>query len=238
MISKRSATPWRRIVLVLAAVGLVTATVGVVATSNDDAPAGSVAASESSTSTSTSEPDVSIGDLEGPARELAELLAEGRASTYHARYSGSSATGEGGALSLETWAERGRFRQDTVVDVAGQPFHRANFVLPGRGAACTKLGETPWSCEEVPATELEGTDLLGGSTLEQLRRASIGATDSAVDGRAARCFAITYDARTTELCVSPEGVPLRIRSQSSQLLVEELDDVVDDAVFELPAPVS
>lgn len=231
-----SATPWRRIVLVVAAAGLLATTVGVVAT-RDDSGQDPASAGTSSTTT-TSEPDVSVDDLDGPARELVELLADGRASTYHARYTGSAATGEGGPLTLETWAKQGRFRQDTVVDVGGQAFHRANFVLPGEGASCTRLGDTPWSCDAVPAAELEGAELLGGNTLDQLRRAAVGVTDGVVADRPARCFSITYDARTTELCVSAEGVPLRIRSQSSELVIDELEGDVDDGVFSVPGEVS
>lgn len=227
---------WVPVALVVAALGLFAATVGVLAGGagdGTDAPATSTSTSAPPAST-TSTPDVSIEDLSGSARELAALLAEGRGTTYHARYSGTATSNDGGSLTLETWAKGGRFRQDTVVDVSGQALHRINFVLTDGGASCTRLGDAEWSCSEVPLSEVQGSDLLNGNTLDQLRRAAVGESSGEVDGRPARCFVITYDAQTTELCASTQGVPLRIRSQSSELLIELLEHDVDDTVFELP----
>lgn len=230
-----------RAALVVAAVGLLAATIGVTAARNDGTdspPSESSVDTSGSSSTSTSEPDVAISDLTGTARDLAELLAQGRTGTYHAVYHGTASSGEGGTLTLETWAKAGRFRQDTVVDVGGEPFHRANFVLPDTGAACTRLGDAPWSCGPAAPSDEQGADLLSGNTLDQLRQAAVGESPGEVEGHRARCFTITYDAQTTELCASEDGVPLRIRSQASELLIELLEDDVPDDVFEFPAPVS
>lgn len=232
----RRTNPAVRILLMLAALALLATTIGVVSARDDPQGAApeSDPTSSTSTSTSTTEPDVSLDDLTGPARDLAELLAAGRQGTYHARYRGTASGGQSGTLSLETWVDEGRVRQDTVVDVTGQAFHRANFVLEDTAAACTRLGDAAWSCEDTPRSEA-GADLLNGSTLEQLTRAAVGEAPGEVDGREARCFTITLDAQTTELCASPGGIPLRIRSQSSELVIEMLEDTVDGTVFEVPA---
>lgn len=235
----RAPRSWIPGALIVAALGLFAATVGVLSASDEGtSPNGASATSTSDppeASTSTSAPDVSIEDLTGAARELATLLAAGRATTYHARYVGAAVTGEGGSLTLETWSKNGQFRQDTKVDVSGQVLHRINLVLADGGASCTRLGEAEWTCSDMPRDEVDGVDLLSGSTLDQLRQAAVGESPGEISGRPARCFVITYDAQTTELCASAEGIPLRIRSQTSELLVQSLEHEVDDGVFELPA---
>lgn len=237
MTSRRDGRSVAPIALIVAALGLLAATVGVFAVAVDDNQAApTTTAPPAPTSTTTSVPDVAVEDLTGAARELAELLAAGRATTYHARYSGSS-TADASGLVLETWAKEGRYRQDTLVDVGGERFHRSHFVLADYGAACTQLGDAGWSCQRVARAEIAGADLLNGSTLDQLRKATVGESPGEVDGRSARCFVITYDAQTTELCASPEGIPLRIRGQSSELRIEALEADVDEHVFEVPEPV-
>lgn len=227
-------------VLVGATIALLAATIVVVADDGNDpeGPASSRTTETGDTATSEAEdPVLTLDDLSGSARELAELLAEGRESTYHARYTGRAAEGEGaGTIVLESWAKGGRFRQDTIVDVAGEPFHRSNFLLDRQAVACTRLGSTEWTCEESAVEQAHGADILGGGSLDQLARAAVGEEAGEVDGRPARCFVITLDAQTTELCASDQGVPLRIRSQNSELVVEVLDQEVDDAVFEPPSP--
>lgn len=226
------------VTLIVAAIGMLAATVGVFVVAGEDDPTDAASTTSTTASSSTtSTPDVSIEDLSGAARDLAELLATGRAGTYHARYEGTSADERSSGIVLETWAKNGRFRQDTLVDVGGERFHRAHFVLDDHGAACTRTGDADWTCQRVALSDIEGVDLLNGSTLDQLRQATVGESSGEVDGRPARCFVITYDAQTTELCASPEGIPLRIRGQTSELHVQVLEGEVNDEVFEVPAPV-
>jgi len=196
---------------------------------------------DGASSTTTTTPDdttttevATLDELSGPARDLAELLAAGRTRTYHARYQGSTVGQDDGAIVIESWAKDGRFRQDVGFDVGGVAVQRSTFVLDERGVSCQRSGEEPWSCTDLPRSEVQGADPLTGSALAQLKHAAVGEQEGAVDGRPARCFIVTYDAQTTEMCISPDGIPLQIRTTESQLVVDLLEDVVDEAVFEPP----
>lgn len=185
--------------------------------------------------TSSTEP-ASIEELQGDARELAELLAAGRAGTYHATYDGSSTGDTAGSIVLESWAKDGRFRQDVSFDVGGVSVHRSTFVLDDRGVSCQRSGDEPWKCTDLAREDVQGADPLTGGTLAQLRDAAVGEQVRDVAGRRARCFTVSFDAQTTEMCVSEDGIPLQIRAAESQLVLGELEETVDDSVFTPPAP--
>jgi hypothetical protein len=225
-----------RIVLIAGVVAIIAATSGALglALLDDDGDTGTTTttAPESTTTTETA----TLEELSGPARELAELLADGRTSTYHARYSGSSIGQNEGSITLESWAKEGRFRQDVAFVVGGVAVQRSTFVLEDRGVSCQRSGDEPWVCNDLPKDQVSGADPLTGGTLAQLRDAAVGEAAGEVEGRPARCFSVSLDAQTTEMCVSPEGIPLQIRTQESRLVIELLEDVVDNAVFEPPVP--
>lgn len=200
----------------------------------DDDESSSSTASTTPESTTTTEA-VPLDELSGPARELAELLAQGRTRTYHARYVGSSTGETEGAIAIESWAKDGQFRQDVGFQVGDIAVRRSTFVLDERGVTCQRSGDEPWACTDVARSEVQGADPLTGSALAQLRDANVGESAGEVDGRPARCFTVSYDAQSTEMCVSEDGIPLQIRTSDSRLVVEVLEDTVDDAVFQPPA---
>lgn len=224
-----------RIVLIAAVIALVAAgsgALGLVLSNDDDELADDQ--SDASESTTTTE-RINLDELRGSARDLAELLAEGRSTTYHARYAGS-ATGENeGTIAIESWAKDGQFRQDVAFEVGDIAVQRSTFVLDDRGVSCQRSGDEPWACSDLPKSEVQGADPLTGSALAQLRGAAVGEAAGEVEGRPARCFTVSFDAQSTEMCVSAEGVPLQIRTASSRLVIELLEHDVDDAVFEPPA---
>jgi hypothetical protein len=225
-----------RIALVLGVVAIIAVTSGALGLAlldgDDDDTTTSTTAPESTTTTATA----TIDELSGDARALAELLAAGRTTTYHARYAGATLGETEGSIALESWAKDGRFRQDVSFSVGGVPVQRSTYVLEDRGVTCQRSGEEDWQCHDLPKSEVQGADPLTGGTLAQLKEAAVGEAPGEVEGRPARCFTVTFDAQTTEMCVSEDGIPLQIRTQESRLVVEVLEDVVDDAVFEPQAP--
>ena len=230
--------------LVLGVVGLVAVTSGALSLTLLDDDGGDPEAATTTTvpgagdddeTTSTTSP-ASIEELEGDARELAELLAAGRARSYHATYEGSSDGATAGTIALESWADAGRFRQDVSFDVGGLAVRRSTFVLEDRGVTCQRSGDEPWQCTDVPRDDVQGADPLTGGTLAQLRDAAVGEDVRDVAGRRARCFTVSFDAQTTEMCVSEDGIPLQVRTADARLLVTLLEDEVDADVFTPPAP--
>lgn len=223
-----------RVAVIVAVVALVAVSSGAVALFVLDDDGGSTSTTTTSTTSTTEAVDVE--ELSGPARDLADLLDQGRSTTYHARYRGSSVGEAEGSLTLESWASDGRFRQDVRFEVAGQQVERSSFLLDDRGVVCNRSGDEAWACSDLPRAEVQGAEPLTGSALAQLRDAQVGEAPGEVDGRPARCFTVSFDAQTTEMCVSPAGIPLQIRTAESRLVVEVLEDEVDEAVFEPPAP--
>jgi hypothetical protein len=234
-----------RVALVLGVVGLIAVTSGALSLTllddDDDAPDAQTTTTTSlpgsdDEETTTSTSPASIEELQGDARELAELLAEGRSRTYHATYEGSSSGASAGSIALESWAKDGRFRQDVAFEVGGISVQRSTFVLDDRGVSCQRSGEEPWTCNDLPRSDVQGADPLTGGTLAQLRDAAVGEVVRDVAGRRARCFTVSFDAQTTEMCVSEEGIPLQVRAADAELVVGTLEDQVDDDVFTPPAP--
>jgi hypothetical protein len=229
-------SPLRRIALILGVVAIVAVTsgaIGLVAAGDDDDDKASTTSTTEPESTTTTE-SATIDELEGDARELAELLGAGRQLTYHARYTGSSIGEVEGSITLESWAKDGRFRQDVAFAVGGVAVQRATFVLDDKGVSCQRSGDEPWECNELPKSQVEGADPLTGGTLAQLKKAAVGEAPGEVEGRSARCFTVSYDAQTTEMCLTPDGIPLQIRTTESRLVVEVLEVEVDDEVFTPP----
>lgn len=216
--------------LVLAAVVAVAAGIAAfVVTQDDDEP-------EAAPPVTAELPDP-LGDVEDPeTRELADLLEIGRTATYHARYtlSGSTEDGSAAEIDLEVWRDGGRLRQDTVSDAEGQQLQTSSYLSDGVVTLCTKVGEADWTCAE---TEPVGTEQDGviGSVRDQLAGSSVTPRDDEIDGRAVRCFAFSSPEGEGDICITPEGVPVRVDVQGDGITLVDLDEDVPDSAFEPPA---
>lgn len=179
--------------------------------------------------------------LSGAAQELVDLLARGNTRSFHARYAVVSPTaqGQGATVSLEVWRQPPLVRQDTLVSAGGKTTDTAAFALQSGLVECTKSDPAPWTCQSASAA---GTGLADLSTLTQritaqLATASVTAKDDTVSGRPARCFTVTLDANSTQVCVDADGVPLLEASGGSQLQLQALDTEIPGGVFAVPAKV-
>jgi hypothetical protein len=116
-------------------------------------------------------------------------------------------------------------------------------ILDGTQAfACRRDGEDAWACSKIetpPGGRIPGFF----DTVEaQLRGRSVRQSDATIDGREARCFslgAVTTEpgGESVEMCVSLEGIPLRVATQSASIYAQVVDDVIPDGIFVPPAPV-
>jgi hypothetical protein len=210
-----------RVLVAVAVVLLLGTTIGVIATgSDDDAP------------TATTAPAA----LDEGGEELVELL-RGRADhTYHARYEGFSGA-ERAPVTLETWPQPPLVRQDAEVDVDGQLARTSTLVLADDTIRCTAIGDsTPYACRSGGADGLGDADPTS-AIIERLNGASVTARDSVVDERPVRCFDLTTQGATSEMCVDEDGIPVLIRGGDSELTRVDLDEDIPEGTFEPPAPV-
>lgn len=196
-------------------------------TRGDDEPAPPAATSEL--------PDPLAGSNDPDTVELAELLAAGRATTYHATYQAAgTAEVEAGATTFEVWRAGGKLRQDTATTIEGAEVRTASFLTDDELVLCTKSAAADWVCatSEPTGTEEDG---LFGSVTAQLAGGSVTARDDEVAGESVRCFAFSGATGEGDVCVTSQGVPASVRvGELSIELATLVDDVAAD-VFDPPA---
>jgi hypothetical protein len=219
---RRRRWPW-----VAAAVVLGAAAVAVVALgSDDDDPTGPAVTSEL--------PDPLDSSNDPDTAELAALLAQGRAATYHATYGtsgGAEAAVEG--TTLEVWRDGGRLRQDTSATIEGQEVQTSSFLQDDEVVVCSTAVDG-WSCSSSVPTGTE-EDGVFGSVHQQLAGSSVTARDADVGGEPARCFAFSGPEGDGELCVTLDGVPASIAMGDVRIELTDLEDDVPADAFDLPA---
>jgi hypothetical protein len=210
-------------VLVAVVGGFVAAAVG----GGDASPA----ADEPSTTTTA--------PLSDTAQELLDRLERGRDRTMHVRFESTGATADSG-FAVEIWRDRDRVRQDLVLTAPGARTELSAFELPDGNVICQRAAEAEWLCQASRSTATENGEPAGivEAAAANLAGADVVATDEEVAGRPARCYAITGPAGDSSMCVTDDGVPLRLAVQGQELTATVVDEAVTDSVFELPAEVS
>ena len=170
--------------------------------------------------------------LSEEARELERLLELGRNATFHARYDAVVEGIAGNSVTVETWRKDGDVRQDMIVQSGDQELRTATIDIDGQRTACTQTNSDPWQCQP----EAAAGDPLVGAVRERLAGGAVRVRDDEINGERVRCFTVTSTGGgPTELCATPEGVPVRVTAGSSRLELTALETDVDPLVFEPPA---
>ncbi len=218
----------QRWVVALAIATLVALTMALV-TTMVGTDSGGVNTGAGSTTTSTTVP------LNEAGRELLALLEKDKNATFHARYAASSAEQPNASIVIETWRKPPRVRQDSEITSNGQRVRTIALLLGETAIRCAQLGQETWSCRSRPQ-EAEVEDLLFGGVREQLGKGPVTARDDVIDGRGVRCFTLEAEGRRSELCATPDGVPVRVQSsEGASLRLVGFDATVSDEVFVPPA---
>ena len=187
---------------------------------------------DTGTSTSTTDTTIPLNDA---ARELLALLEKDKNATFHARYAASSAEQPNASIMIETWRKPPRVRQDSEITSNGQRLKTISLLLGETAIRCAQLGDQSWSCRSRPQ-ESDVEDLLFGGVRDQLGKGPVTARDDVVDGRGVRCFTLEAEGRRSELCATPDGVPVRVESsEGASLRLVGFDATVSDEVFVPPA---
>ena len=169
------------------------------------------------------------------AEELLELLDKRDDATYHAKYEATAPGAE--ALVLETWQSPPSVRQDSEIR-SGTQRVRARVLEDGeRRVRCTQLNDAGWQCRLAAAGETAGDPL--ASFRQRVGQGTVTADDADIEGRKVRCFELATTEGTSRLCASPEtGIPVQVQGGDTELRLVTLDEAVDEALFEPPAPVA
>lgn len=221
----RRRKPWLLAAGALVAVAVVVA-VFVVLDGDDDDPS-------PPPSTSALPDALTDGPTDPDTVELLELLADGRTATYRAVYQSSGADDE---VTLELWRRDGLLRQDSLIVTGDVSVQTSSFILDGAAFLCSLLPGQDWVCSEGSEASADAVDGVFGSVQDQLAGSQVSARDGELDGREVRCFVYSgAEASGGEICVSTEGIPVRIRSEELTIELSELEGEVGDGVFDLPA---
>jgi hypothetical protein len=82
-------------------------------------------------------------------------------------------------------------------------------------------------------------NVFSSAFVSQVSRLGVVATDNTIAGEAVRCFALTYEGSASELCLTHDGIPLRVTTGSTHLELMALSRVSPpDSVFVPPAPLT
>lgn len=205
-------------------------TVAWVLGSDDD---GSAAPAESTTT--TAEP------LSDEAQELLARLERGREDALHVRLE-AAAEGDGteGSLAVEIWRDGDLVRQDVLLSAPGVRTELSVFQLPDGNVLCQRAAEAEWVCERSASLATESGDPAGivEAAAANLNGAQVTVTDDEIAGTAVRCYEITGSGEASTMCVTEDGVPMRLAVQGQELTATDVEREVDPAVFEPPAEVT
>ena len=182
-------------------------------------------------------PPTTAPALTGAAAELVRLLEAGKQLAFDGRYSVSSAGRPPGTLRL--WSRPPLLRADTESGSGRDLRRNAQFSLPSGPVSCTRQADGPWTCKSEPGLPI-GLGLLPEPFVAQLPGVSVQARADRIGGREARCFALTGPAAPAgDVCLSPDGILLRVQAGSTTMELVELDRAAPpEEIFEPPAPVS
>lgn len=177
--------------------------------------------------------------LDDAGSELADLLARSRDATFHATYEATKpATTEGGVAeryTVDLFRDAGRTRQDTATALSGGDYLTSGILRDGVSIVCAKQGTADWVCSQNEVDDESVADGIFGQIVDQLGGVEVTATDETIDGREVRCFSYETAEGPGSMCLTGEGIPVRILGGDTELVLTELTDDVPDDAFEPPA---
>ncbi|MGH9274749.1 MAG: hypothetical protein ACRDZU_08895 [Acidimicrobiales bacterium] len=222
-----------RLAVVLVALLVGGAIVGAIAilSGDDDDDASSADA----TSTTTTVP------LSKDAEDLLSRLERGRSAQVHVRLaSGAGALG-GGTVTVDIWRDGDLVRQDVLLEGPEGRTEVSAFQLADGNVICQRAeADGPWTCQRSVSVATENGDPAGliEAAAANLQGADVTATDEEIVGTAVRCYAIVRPDGESSLCVTEDGVPMRLGTQGQVLTATAVEREVSADVFTPPADVT
>jgi hypothetical protein len=176
--------------------------------------------------------------LSPEGQELYALVQAGETGTYHAAFAVDSAelASQGVGAGLELWRSGEQFREHRVsTDASG-----VNMLViiggPEGTTSCTQAPtETAFTCAEASSDQTAFSDAYA-SIIALLPEADTTARDETIAGQPGRCYSVTSEQATAELCFTLEGVPLLVDDGTIRFEATVVDANVTPEILALPAP--
>lgn len=174
--------------------------------------------------------------LTGAAAELVRLMEAGTKIAFDGRY---TVSGSGAPGTVRLWSRPPHLRVDTELGSGAELRRTGLFSLPSGTVRCSSQADGPWTCKSQPDLPL-GSGLLPEVFVAQLPQYSVEARVDRIADQEARCFALSNTTgQPGDLCVTPDGILLRVKSPTVTVELVALDrSPPPEQIFELPAPVS
>lgn len=179
------------------------------------------------------DPDEGVGAADPASIDLLERLEAGSELTFHATYTSQAGDGEvSGELRLDLYRDAGWVRQDSMVSAGEDQVRTAAIQSPeGEVTSCVEQAGR-WTC----ASAEQQADDVFGALAAQLTGADLETTTEPVGDLEATCYAVIDDTGRSQLCISAEGIPVRITATDGSVLeLQSLEREVDRSVFDPPA---
>lgn len=192
----------------------------------DQAPVRTIS---TTTTTPTTAPSVVAEGLGEVGKRLDDLIAVGRATTYHATYTVEDPALEGIQQSVEIWRKGSdHFRYD-VIEKAGNGTRRQTYLEAGRERRYCETVDGTQTCQLKPDLPPDlPTAFLREITKDEGTVPTVRRDDIA--GFQATCF----DAEGIgSLCLTTDGVMLRLELKKAVVTAARIDDEVPDAAFDV-----
>jgi hypothetical protein len=223
----------KRLALLLVALLVAAAVVGLVLiVSGDD---DQEASQPDATSTTTTVP------LSDDAQDLLSRLERGRTLETHVSLSSGEVAPSGGSVVVDIWRAGDLVRQDVLIDGPTGHTEVAAFQLADGNVICQRAAaDAAWACQRSVSVGTENGDPVGliEAAAANLQGAEVTATDEDINGTAVRCYEIVRPDGTNELCLTDDGVPMRLSTQGQELSATAVDHEVSDDVFTPPAEIT
>lgn len=189
----------------------------------------------SSTSTVV-EPTPGVADPD--AQAMLDLLRVGLTVDSHVRLEAAPENVQGGSVGLEIWRGRAGVRQDEIV-AADEVVVESIYLLTDRTVRCVRSGNEPPTCATSPVseTDVESARLRGLLRVDDaVRGRRVLRSPDDIAGEAAQCFSIVDPdpAAIRELCLSRDGIPLRIGAGPLSFEAVLVERIIDPGVLEPP----
>lgn len=177
--------------------------------------------------TTTAVPAATLG---GVGKDLDELTETGRHTEYHAIYSvADPELPEGLVQTVELWREGDQFRFDTI-ERASNGTRRIIAIASGSNLRSCETVNGVQTCKvtAVPPADLPAAFVR--SLVTATKKPKLTSRDDDIAGFQAKCFAADD---IGELCLTTDGVMLRLVLQGATVQATRIEPDVPDSAFEL-----
>lgn len=218
-----------RLVILTCMAGLIVSAVvfAVIGAITDNAPVRTV------TTTTTEAPTTTIASaapLGEQGEQLDRLLASGRKAKYHGVYGVEDPKLGGIQQSLEIWRDGDRLRSDIVEKGWEDGTRRITDIDNGtsKRKCTTRAGEQ--TCQIVDALPLDLAAFFVEGLVKEKPKPTLTVSAEDIAGYQARCFAAKG---VGELCLTTDGVMLRLKFQDATVTASLLEDAVPESAFDV-----